>query len=99
MANNTSVSYKELNSRISRIKKISEYGYSTYKSIQTLKSVFSISNSDVSNELKKSLEEYENAHYLIMELCTKSVSMLEKAKYVYENSDNTTDDYVDGGDD
>lgn len=99
MDNNTSVSYNELGSQISKIQKIVENGYSTYKSINTLRSHFSVSKSDVANELINSLDEYEEAHYLVMDLCKKSMTMLEKAKYVYENSDNTTNDNMNGGED
>lgn len=99
MDNNTSVSYNALNSQITKIQKLCENGYNTYINIQTLKSHFLVSNSDVANELKNIIYEYEEAYKYVLKLCNKSISMLEKAKYVYENSDNTTNNHTNGGDD
>lgn len=91
---NTSVSYSEIDSQISKIQAISENGHYVLQSINVLKSHYSVSNSDMSNELIKILDNYIDAHNAVIELCSKSISMLSKAKYVYSNSDTTTDAYV-----
>ena len=50
-------------------------------------------------ELLKILDKYESAHNIIMEVCSRSITMLEKAKFVYSNSDYTSEGYLNGEDD
>ena len=90
------VSYRALDSKINDIQKICSNGHYTLQSINSCKGHFSVSNSDTAKELIKALEEYKKAHNIIMDICSKSISMLDKAKFVYDNSDFTSSGCLNG---
>lgn len=95
---NLFVSYDELDAKKSAIQRIINSGNTIANSIEAAKSSFSITNSDTSDKLINALEIYSEAHASIIALCECSQEMLEKAKYVYENSDQSMADALNGDD-
>lgn len=86
------VSYNKIDSQISKLQDLCEAGQYINRSIANIeKNVFSVTNSDTSDELIKSVSKYKAIHNGIMTITSSTISALEKAKFVYQNMDYTSD--------
>lgn len=88
------VSYSIIDEAITQLNSIYSNPKDTYIAIGRLKEQFSISTSACANELIVALDKYKEIYEIIRDLCKNSADMLQVAKYMYSDMDDTMSNEV-----